>query len=103
MLKNESFTSLQDVEMIWIIVTCALVILAAVHKHRRVSTAHLGHKFIGYTVRKYFKAEKKLLVGSVVRYMPPDDDEHGYDWWIKYEDGEMETMNLDELVRYIQG
>ena len=61
----------------------------------------LGEEFIGYAVRRRCE-DKKTRKGVVTSYTPPEDGEHGFDWWIEYEDGVCETMNLEELLTYIE-
>lgn len=97
----ETFTLLQTC-----IALIPLILICATNKYvkRKITfqAKPLGEEFIGYTIRKYFKADNKVLEGIIVEYMPPSDGENGFDWWVHYEDGEMETMDLREIFRYVQ-
>ncbi|CAM9946034.1 unnamed protein product [Ectocarpus sp. 6 AP-2014] len=67
----------------------------------KVKAARLDacQKLVGAGVRKYFPRYDEEFDGEVLSYLPPEsDDEHGDLWLIKYEDGDSEHFEPDELA-----
>ncbi|CAM9246092.1 unnamed protein product [Ectocarpus fasciculatus] len=57
-------------------------------------------KLVGAGVRKYFPRYDEEFDGEVSSYLPPEsDDEHGDLWLIKYEDGDSEHFDPEELTK----
>ena len=72
---------------------------ARLKTHRTIKS--LGEQFIGYTTCRKFE-DGNYYVGIIVAYDMPEDGEHGYDWTIEYEDGDTETMDLNEVLMNLE-
>lgn len=59
----------------------------------------LGEEFIGKKIKFYKNGVRK--VGTIIEYMRPTDEEHGYDWVVDYPKSKFtETFNLDEILKH---
>jgi len=66
--------------------------------------SHIGKhieqsRFIGRRISKYFEHSKKYFFGTVVNVDP--NDNNGYHYNIKYDDGDGEDLSENELQKVI--
>ena len=64
------------------------------------SVPSLGEEFIGYSVKRRLD-DGNMHIGTIVSYEGPEDNEHGYDWWVEYRNGYCETMDLEEILENV--
>jgi hypothetical protein len=59
-----------------------------------------GSRLVGLHIRKQYGGE--TIGGEIVRYKRSRGDPlRNYDWLVRHEDGDEETMNVAELEKYI--